>query len=95
MQAKQWPARPCFLLAPSLAHAGGGPLRLDHRWNDDNSGIWKRSNQDLLRFGALAADIGLALWEGDGSRLGRSAWQSVDSVVLADVTRRGWGIDYV
>ena len=76
----------CVLLAPALVHAGGGPLGIDHRWNYDNSGIWKRSNQDLLRYGALAVDIGLALWEGDGSRLGRSAWQSVDSVVLAGVT---------
>jgi membrane-associated phospholipid phosphatase len=73
------------LLAPALAYAGGGPLGIDHRWNYDNSGIWKRSNQDLLRYGALVADIGLALWEGDSSRLGRSAWQSVDSVVLAGV----------
>ncbi len=76
----------CFLHVPALAHAGGGPLGIDHRWNYDNSGIWKRSNQDLVRYGALAADIGLALWEGDGTRLGRSAWQSVDSVVLAGVT---------
>jgi undecaprenyl-diphosphatase len=75
----------CALLAPALACAGGGPLGIDHRWNYDNSGIWKRSNQDLLRYGALAADIGLALGEGDGSRLGRSAWQAVDSVVLAGV----------
>ena len=32
------------------------------------------------------ADIGLALWEGDGSSLGRSAWQSVDSVLFAGIT---------
>ena len=76
----------CLLFAPAPAHAGGGPLGIDHRWNYDNSGIWKRSNQDLLRYGALVADFGLALWEGDGSRLGRNAWQSVDSVVLAGVT---------
>src|SRR5207253_2949837 len=76
----------CLLLAPALVHAGGGPLGIDHRWSYDYSGIWKRSNQDLLRYGALATDIGLALWEGDGSRLGRAAWQSVDSVVLAGVT---------
>jgi len=76
----------CILLAPAVVRAGGGPLGIDHRWNYDNSGIWKRSNQDLLRYGALVADFGLALWEGDGSRLGRNAWQSVDSVVLAGVT---------
>ena len=76
----------CLLFAPAPAQADGGPLGIDHRWNYDNSGIWKRSNQDLLRYGALVAAIGLALWEGDGSRLGQAAWQSVDSVVLAGVT---------
>jgi len=39
----------CTLLAPAVVRAGGGPLGIDHRWNYDNSGIWKRSNQDLLR----------------------------------------------
>ena len=73
-------------LAPAPCHAGGGPLGIDHRWNYDNSRIWKRSNQDLLRYGALAADMGLALWESDGSRLRRNAWQSIDSVVLAGLT---------
>src|SRR5205085_6368785 len=71
------------LLLGSLAHAGGGPLGIDHRVNVDNSGIWSRSNQNLLRYGGLSADIGLALWEGGETRLGRSAWQSIDSVRLA------------
>jgi hypothetical protein len=26
------------------AWAGGGPLGIDHRMNEDNSGIWKRNN---------------------------------------------------
>ena len=74
------------LLASSLAHAGGGPLGIDHKVPYDDSGIWSRSNQGLLRYGALLTTIGIGLWEGDGSRLGRSAWQSVDSVALAGIT---------
>lgn len=73
------------LLSPALAWAGGGPLGIDHRWNYDNSGIWARSNQNLLRYGALVADLGFALWEGGESRIGKSAWQSVDSVLLAGI----------
>ena len=73
------------LLWPVLASAGGGPLGIDHRWNYDNSGIWSRSNQNLLRYGGLVADLGFALWEGGESRLGKSAWQSVDSVLLAGI----------
>jgi len=70
------------LLLVSLASAGG-PLGIDHRVNVDNSGIWSRSNQNLLRYGGLIADIGLAVWEGGETRLGRSAWQSIDSLALA------------
>jgi undecaprenyl-diphosphatase len=73
------------LLWSSLACAGGGPLGIDHRWNYDNNGIWSRNNQDLLRYGGLLADIGFALWEGGESRIGKSAWQSVDSVLLSGI----------
>src|SRR5262249_54970702 len=47
--------------------------------------IWARSNQNLLRYGLLIGDIGLAVWEGGETRLGHSAWQSIDSVALATV----------
>jgi undecaprenyl-diphosphatase len=77
------------LLASPLAHAGGGPLGIDHRWNYQNSGIWQRGNQDFLRYGALITTIGIALEEGDGSRLGHTAWQSVDSVVVGGVAAEG------
>ncbi len=76
-----------FLLAPAAtAIAGGGPLGIDHRWNFDNSGIWSRSNQNILRYGGLIGDVAFALWEGGESRLGKSAWQSVDSVALSGLT---------
>jgi membrane-associated phospholipid phosphatase len=74
-----------LLVLPIGARAGGGPLGIDHRWNRDDSGIWKRSNQVFLQNGGIVANIGLALWEGADSRLGRTAWQSVDSMALAGV----------
>lgn len=63
------------------AHAG-----IDHPVAVEDSGIWARSNQNLLRYGALIGDIALAVWEGGETRLGKSAWQSIDSVALAGIT---------
>lgn len=76
------------LAGPSRALAGG-PLGIDHRWNAHDRGIWSRRDQNLLRYGALIGDLGLALWEGGNSRLGRTAWSSLDSVVLAGLAAEG------
>lgn len=70
-----------FLLFACVAHAG-----IDHPVEPQDSGIWARSNQNLLRYGLLIGDIGFALWEGGETRLGRAAWQSIDSVALAGIT---------
>jgi len=83
-----------LLLAATLAH-GGGPLGIDHRWNMDDAGIWKRSNQNVLRYGSLIGDIGFAAWEGGESRLGKTAWQSIDAVsgsgLVAESAKRVFG----
>lgn len=84
-----------LLFAATLAHAGGGPLGIDHRWSYDNSGVWSRGNQNFLRYGGLFADVGLALWEGGDSRLGNAAWRSVDALALtgfaAEAGKRAFG----
>jgi undecaprenyl-diphosphatase len=72
-------------LFSGAAVAGGGPLGIDHRWNLNESGIWKTGVQDVVRYGTLAATAGVALWEGGDTRLGRTAWQSIDSVALTSV----------
>jgi membrane-associated phospholipid phosphatase len=74
------------LLWLAVAQAGGGPLGIDHAWNYDNSGIWKRSNQTLLEDLTLATVVGGALWEGGESKLGRTYWQAVDSSALEMVS---------
>jgi membrane-associated phospholipid phosphatase len=78
-----------LLAGSELARAGGGPLGIDHRLAYDDRGIWSRSNQNLLRYGALLGDAGLALWEGGETRLGKAAWQSIDSVALAGLVAEG------
>jgi len=58
---------------------------IDHVVPYDDSGIWNRSNQNALRYGALLVDIGIAAWEGGDTRLGKASWQSIDSVTAATV----------
>jgi undecaprenyl-diphosphatase len=72
-----------LLLVPLDVRSGGGPLGIDHKVEKSDTGIWNRNNQNLLQYGAVAVDLGIALWEGGDSRLGHTAWQSIDSTVLS------------
>ncbi len=79
----------CAALALALwvcaasADAAGGPLGIDHRLNRDEHGVWSRANQLRLERSLIAGELALALWEGGETRLGRTAWQSIDSSLLA------------
>lgn len=75
----------CMILAEG-ACAGGGPLGIDHKLAYDNSGIFKRQIQKNLVALMVAGEVGGALWEGDGTRLGKTLWQSVDSTILASTS---------
>jgi len=75
-----------LLLAAAPAVAGDrGPFGIDYLLSYDNSGIWRRSNQEVLEYGLLAGTVGGALWEGGESRLGRTLWQSVDSTAASGI----------
>lgn len=73
------------MLASAGACAAGGPFGIDHRLHYDNSGIWKRSNQDALMYGTIATVAGGALAFGDHDRLGDTFWRSVDALVISSV----------
>jgi hypothetical protein len=79
-----------LLLVGSLAvgpvHAGGGPLGIDHVLNYDNSGIWKRSNQQALIYTLIGGEIAGAVWLGGEDRLGKTFWQAIDSSALGAVS---------
>lgn len=64
----------------------GGLIGLDHRLPDDNSGIWKRSNQLDLEYGVALTEIGGALWYGGESRIGRTYWRSIDASAFSALT---------
>jgi hypothetical protein len=68
-----------LLAAAPPCVAGGGPLGIDQELSYDNSGIWKRSNQEVLEYGVVAFELGGALWEGGDTRFGRTLWQSIDA----------------
>lgn len=76
-----------FALAVSgMACASGGPLGIDHRLHYDNSGIWKRSNQQLLIYGTILTVGGGALAWGDQDELGDTFWRSIDAMVITGVS---------
>ena len=73
------------LLLCGNACASGGPFGIDHRLHYDNSGIWKRGNQNALMYGTiLTVGVG-ALAFGDNDKLGDTFWRSVDAVVISSV----------
>jgi undecaprenyl-diphosphatase len=70
------------LARPSYA---GGLLGIDSRVPYDDSGIWLRRNQLDLMYAMLLTEGGIALWEGGDTRLGKTAWQAIDTTVIAGV----------
>lgn len=77
-------------LAADGAWSAGGPLGIDHRLSsDDANGIWSRRNQRVLQDATVLVVVAGALWEGSDSRLGRTSWQAVDSIVLGSVASAG------
>jgi undecaprenyl-diphosphatase len=65
------------------AFADDGPFGIDHRIAYDNSGIWKRKIQIDVEYATALTVIGGAFWEGGDDRLGRTFWQSFDSMAFS------------
>ncbi|WP_426688069.1 phosphatase PAP2 family protein [Rhodanobacter ginsengiterrae] len=77
------------LLASGRALASGGPLGIDHRIHYDNSGIWKRTNQNVLIYGTITTVVGGALVFGDQDKLGDTFWRSVDALAVTSISTEG------
>jgi membrane-associated phospholipid phosphatase len=56
---------------------------IDHLVPYDDSGIWKRSNQEFVEYGLIVGEVGGALWYGGEDRIGKTFWVSIDSSVTA------------
>jgi membrane-associated phospholipid phosphatase len=76
-------------LCSILANAAGGPLGIDHRLSYDDTGIWKRSTQNAVLGIVVTGTVAAAFWEGGETRIGKTLWQSVDSVVISTVATTG------
>jgi undecaprenyl-diphosphatase len=76
------------LAAPMLSHgADVRPLGIDHKVDaGDATGIYARNIQQGLQVGVPLTVVGIALWEGADTRLGKTAWQATDSLVLGVIT---------
>lgn len=65
--------------------AAGGPLGIDHRLPYNDHGIWNRKTQLRLMYLMIATDLAGGVWEGGQTRLGKTFWQSIDSLVIGGI----------
>ena len=72
-----------LILGMGRAVAASGPLGIDHELALDENGIWARKYSVALEYGAIAAEIGGALWLGNDDELGHTFWQTIDASVIA------------
>lgn len=75
-----------FMFWSAHAHAGGGFLGIDHRWNSDDSGIWNRNVQHAVLYSSVGVVVIGAVWEGGETRLGKTYWQSLDSTAIGSAS---------
>ena len=61
------------LVAASSAWACNDPI--DHTITKDTSGIWNPNVYRGLQLALTVSQVGVALYEGDESRLGDTAWR--------------------
>jgi undecaprenyl-diphosphatase len=78
-----------LLLRVPTSVAGGGLFGIDHELTYDNSGIWRRTNQEALEYGLIGGEVVGAIWEGGETRFGRTLWQSVDASAASGVVALG------
>jgi hypothetical protein len=78
-----------LLLRVPTSVAGGGLFGIDHELTYDNSGMWRRTNQEALEYGLIGGEVVGAIWEGGETRFGRTLWQSVDASAASGVVALG------
>jgi undecaprenyl-diphosphatase len=71
------------ILRASASHAGGGPLGIDHELPLDQNGLWARSYQTGIEYGAIAVELAGGLWLGNEDPIGHTFWQSIDASTIA------------
>jgi membrane-associated phospholipid phosphatase len=64
----------------------GGILHLDRCDEFEGKGIYARNNQLLLDALVVSSVVGVSLWEGTDTELGRTAWKTLDAMAIAAVS---------
>jgi len=62
------------LLAAVPARGG-----LDHEVSLDDSGIWSHGVELGIMYAMIGTEVGIGLWEGGESKLGKTSWEAIDS----------------
>jgi len=70
------------VLLSAAANAGCGWSVIDHRVQQDETGIWNPNVYRSIFVTLTAAQIGGAAWEGAESRFGKTTWQGIDSQLI-------------
>ena len=71
------------------SQAGGGPFLIDYPVTYDDSGIWNRSDQQLLMNATILTVVGGSFLLGDQDKRGDTFWRSMDSMALSAVVAQG------
>jgi undecaprenyl-diphosphatase len=91
---RQVVAAALLVLAATSAARAGDVWQLDSFDEREDRGLFSRSNQKRIDALTIGAVVGLALWEGTDTRLGRTAWQAVDAALLTaaatEMMKRGF-----
>jgi undecaprenyl-diphosphatase len=72
-----------LLLAPPRAAMACEWSWIDQQWNRSEAGAWDPRIYRSLYAATIAADLGLGLWEGGHTRLGRTLWKTFDAQLVS------------
>ena len=54
----------------------------DHKVTFDDSGIWNHSVELGIMYAMIGTEVGIGLWEGGESKLGKTSWEAMDSTAV-------------
>lgn len=75
-----------LLALVACASQAGGLLGFDRFDEREDGGIFTRANQKRFDALAITGVVGLAVWEGTDTQLGRTAWQALDAGLMTAAT---------
>lgn len=78
-----------LLLSPLFSEICTAGDFLDHRLKQDTGGVFATSIQDAVPIALGLSAAGCAVWLGNQDRLGKTCWESVESIAISGVATVG------